>query len=446
MTPPSDKRDNETVPNTAVIEPAYRRANFTITIPGSKSVANRAILLAAFAEGTTSLAEIPDSDDALAALSALAALDIPADSPAPGKYRVRGGGPRALRGEIDVRSSGTVGRFLPGLLASMPEGEWILRSSEQLAARPLTPLLDGLRAWGADVETLEAGKAFPLRVRGGGFRGGRTGISVARSSQFASGLLLAAPLAAGECVLTLGDTDPDEAYIDLTLELMRRFGVETESRKKGPEQTVRVPAGQRYRAADMIVEADYNSALYFLCLPLAIGGTARVANLAPDSGQPGRKFLSVVRRLGGTVTEDAGGVAVWGSGGTLTGGFDIDMRAMSEMALTLGVLAVFADKPVSMTNLAHIRGHESDRLAALADALGQFGVRVDAGDDWITVHPFPPRELPHPVIDSRGDHRVAMAFSLLGAGGSGVTIANARAVAKTFPGFFRLLSETGTVG
>lgn len=437
---------DESAPGAVAIKPLKKAVDFSVSVPGSKSLANRALLLAGAADGVSRLREVPESDDIRAAFSVLAGLGVPVCQTAPGAWEINGNGfgfP-VKSGDLDIRSSGTVGRFLPGLLAAAPAGVWRLVSTAQLARRPLAPLLDALSALGANTVRENDPDSFPLRVAAGGLRGGDVAVSAASSSQFASGVLMAAPLAAGPAAVSIRDLDPEEAYIDLTLDLMRRFGVDaSSSEKSGSAHTVRFPGGKHYRAADFAIEADYNSALYFLSLPVLLGGKATVENLPADSGQPGRKFLDVLVRLGGTVSTAGGVVSVSGHGLPLRGGFDIDMRAMSEMALTLGVLAVFADAPVTMTNLAHIRGHETDRLAVLASLLEAVGAPCEQGPDWIRVIPVPPERLRSAVIDSHDDHRFVMSFALLGLAGNGLTITNPGAVAKTFPDFFRRLAVCG---
>ena len=426
------------------IKPFKGPVDCSLSVPGSKSLANRALLLAGTTEGTSLLRQVPDSDDIRAALSALSALGVGVVSAGPGVWEIQGRGlafPNRS-GDIDIRSSGTVGRFLPGLLAAAPSGQWRLVSTPQLARRPLTPLLDALAALGANVGREDGSMSFPLRIAATGLAGGEVAVSAAASSQFASGVLLAAPFARGETVVQITGLDPDEAYVDLTLGLMRRFGLESRSEKSGSDQRVVVPPRQTGRPVELDVEADYNSALYFLALPVLLGGRATVENLPADSGQPGRRFLDVLARLGGKVDLSGESVTVSGEGGRLRGGFSIDMRSMSEMALTLGAMAVFADAPVTMTNLAHIRGHETDRLSVLADLLGRVGTKCELGPDRITVVPAS-SPLSHAEIDSHDDHRFVMSFALLGLAGGGLTIHNARAVDKTFPDFFDRLAACG---
>ncbi|MCL2000602.1 MAG: 3-phosphoshikimate 1-carboxyvinyltransferase [Planctomycetes bacterium] len=419
------------------------RPSGVISVPGSKSLGNRAILLAGVAAGTSRLRGLSDSGDTDAALSALAGLGISSEWD-DGVLIVHGRGldfPN-LRADINIGSSGTVGRFLPGLLAAAPRGEWLLRSTPQLARRPLQPLLAALRQWGAGLDSPPDGQSFPLRVVGGGLYGGEAEVSAIASSQFASGVLMAAPLCRQPAVLRILGLDPDETYVGLTFDLMRRFGVEARFRREERVQTVFVDSPLAYRPAELEIEADANTAMYFLALAALTGGTIAVVNLDPGSRQPGLRFLDILSRMGCEVVR-SGGVTVRGRGLPLRGGFSIDMRAMSEMAPTLCVLAVFADAPVAMTNLLHIRGHESDRLTALASLLAGAGVAVDEASDGITVHPLARERILAAVIDPLDDHRLAMSFSLLGAAANGVTILNPGCVGKTCPGFFRLLGTLG---
>lgn len=440
-----EKETNPTAPKTAIVRPLAGAVEFAAVIPGSKSLANRALILAAAARGESVLTGLPDNDDVRAAVVALAALGVGFDSPAPGVRRVRGTGGAfpVRRGDVEIGSAGTVGRFLPGFLAASGGGRWRLLSSPQLARRPLEPLLDGLRAWGADVRPENPGYSFPLAINGAGLDGGLVRVSVKDSSQFASGLLMCAPLCRRGAVVTVEDVDPRESYLDATLDAMRTFGARAEP--PAPEGdgvlTVRIDAPVSYRAADVEIEADLNSAMYFLVLPLLVGGRATVTNASADSRQPGARFLEIIARLGGRVRSGPDGLTVQGTGARLAGGFEVDMRAMSEMAPTLAALAVFADRPVTMTNLAHIRNHETDRLAAIAEILAGIGVRAETGGDWIRVHPAERPLPPDAIVDSRDDHRLAMAAALIGLAGNGLTIANADAVTKTLPDFFARLQD-----
>ena len=229
----------------------------------------------------------------------------------------------------------------------------------------------------------------------------------------------------------------------MTMDLMRRFGAEIRASPDGGAPAMDVPAPQSYRGAELTIEADANTASYFLSLAALTGGGITVTNLDPDSRQPGIRFLDTLGRLGCLISVSPGGVMARGGGLPLRGGFSLDMRSMSEMAPTLAALAVFADKPIRLTNLAHIRGHESDRLSALAALLARTGAEAEEGPDSLTVHPASPDRLASPVINPLGDHRLAMSFAVLGAAANGIGIADPGCVAKTCPGFFSLLAGLG---
>ena len=431
-------------PATLEIAPAAAGVSARLTVPGGKSPTNRALLLAAVARGRSRLAGLLDSADTDACAGALAALGVDIDhDPRRGTAAVTGNGGRfpTLSGTIPIGSAGTVGRFLPGLLAAAPEGDWVLSASPQLSARPLTPLLTALRQWGAAVEPASEAGAFPLRVRGGGLRGGALTVSAAESSQFASGVLLAAPLAATAATVSARDAAPDESYFDLTLDLMRAFGAVAEEVTASGD----APAGDRvfrvspggYRARDYAVAADANTANYFFALALILGGDIAVANLDPRAATPGIGFLDVLERMGATVERRAaeGGVRVSRTG-ALRGGFTLDLRSLSESAPTLAALAYFADAPVEMRNLAHIRRHESDRLAALAELLRSLGAGVEEYPDGLRIAPPDPSARRSAVLDPRDDHRLAMAMTLVALGARGATLENPGCVAKTCPDFF----------
>lgn len=438
------------------VSPLQKPATGHLSIPGSKSIGNRAILLAAVAKGESVLKGILDSDDTRAALSTLSALGIP-HSQQQNDIAISGNGLAFsnTQATVDIHSSGTVGRFLPGLLAARPEGEWRLVSTPQLAARPIGPLLEALKKWGAELKQPESGQSFPLIVRGTGLSGGQVDISAAASSQFASGLLMAAPLCKKPAAVVIHDLDPEEAYITMTLDLLRQFGVTPEVLHQNGMLTVSFNSPCSYRATHMTIEADANTANYFLALAVLTGGSVTIDNLHPSSGQPGLKFLDVLERLGGTVIRSDASITVsrapsGTTSGTLSnkclplrGGFFIDMRAMSEMALTLGVMAVFADKPIAMTNLSHIRGHETDRIAALASLLREIGAQTEERPDGVVIHPVQKDAIKNVTINPRDDHRIAMSFALLGAAANGIAITSPSCVNKTCPPFFSLLKILG---
>ncbi len=446
LLPPMPKK----IPAVVAIPPLAEPPDFILSVPASKSLANRALLLAGIADGVSTIHGLPPGDDSRAALAVLENLGVKLEKTAADSLQIHGLAHNlsGRSGMLAIGSAGTVGRFLPGLLAGADAGGWILTASDQLANRPLAPLIDALRRWGGDLNFLEAGRSFPLMVRGAGLSGGFTEISARDSSQFASGLLLAAPYCRRDAVLRITGLDPDERYVDATLAVMRAFGV-AEIKTAAIADAVLdvvVPAGQCYRAADYRVEADLNAALVFLFLPLMAGGRAGVANISLDCKQPGSQLFRVIEQMGGVLSANPNGPGLAVSRDlaaqkTLRGGFSLDMRAMAENAILMAVAAAFADAPVTLTNLAHIRHHETDRLLALSELLGEVGIANETGPDWLRVHPTPKAGIKNVTLDARGDHRLVMAFTLLGLAANGMTIRDAEAVTKTFPGFFEVVDK-----
>jgi len=419
-----------------VIHPPTGPIDGRVTVPGSKSLTNRALLLAAVAEGRSRLEGVLRADDTYWCVDGLRRLGVSITVEGDG-VTVDGCGGRwpVQEAELFAGSAGTVARFLPGLLAAGPEGCWRLDGTDQLRSRPLAPLVEGLQQLGGRVAAGPGG-GLPLEIRGGGLRGGRVRIPGSTSSQFLSGLLLAAPLAREPVILELADHLVQPAYVAMTVELMRSFGARVE---QAPDLSwFRVEPGP-YRAVDHVLEADASTAGYFLALAAAVGGRVRVANVGTASLQPDARLVDVLERMGARVTRGPGFLQVEGMG-RLRGGFTVDMRPMSDQALTVGVLAALADGPVTVTGVGHIRRHESDRIAVLRANLGNLGIRVDEHPDGFTVHPG---ALKPGTVDPQDDHRVAMAFALLGSRLPGLRILDPACVAKTCPAYFEILAGLG---
>ncbi|MBX6353312.1 MAG: 3-phosphoshikimate 1-carboxyvinyltransferase [Thermoflavifilum sp.] len=420
------------------VAPLRTPPNLALRVPGSKSFTNRALLLAGAAEGRSRLRGILRSDDSYWCIDALRRLgcDIRVDGDS---VEVDGCGAawRQTRAELYIGAAGTTARFLPGLLATAATGEWQVRGSRRLSERPLGPLVDALSALGGRLQYLSPPAALPLRVWGGGLRGGRIEMSGKTSSQFISGVLMAAPRAQAPVEVVIRDEIVQAAYVSITTDLMAAFGAPVE-RLPGDRTAWRV-LPQPYRAADLTLEADASTAGYFFALAAAHGGRTRIDNLKPDTLQPDIGLLDVLERMGCTVTRDASGCEVQGPR-QLRGGFRVDMRPMSDQALTVGMLSVFADAPVTVTGVAHIRQHESDRIRALCESLARLGIRAEEHADGFTVYPGQPRAARLPSYD---DHRVAMSLAVLGTRAEGVVIEDPGCVSKTCPTFFDLLQACG---
>ncbi|MBZ4323669.1 3-phosphoshikimate 1-carboxyvinyltransferase [Streptomyces sp. SCA2-4] len=403
------------------------RVGLTARIPGSKSCTNRALLLAAAAPGTSRVRAPLVSDDTLTFRDALTALGVRvAATPADECWEITGLGRGPAGGaRVWCADAGTAARFLPPFAAT-GEGEYVFDGSGQLRARPLWPLADALAGLGAEVRTA-AGEDALIRVTARGLDGGEIGLDSSLSSQYLSGLLMAAPLMRGPLVVKVHRL-VSRPYIDMTLGLMRRFGADV---TEGPDG--RIEVGTRpYVPADLVVEPDASTASYVFAAAAVTGRTVTVPGLGAGSLQGDLGFVDVLRRTGADVRIGDSGTSVTGTG-RFRGGFSVDMGEISDTFMTLAAVAPLADAPITITGIAHARLKESDRISAVAGNLRACGIRAEEGPDWLTVHPGVP--LPARIACHR-DHRIAMAFSVLGLAAPGtITLDDPGCVGKTFPGF-----------
>jgi 3-phosphoshikimate 1-carboxyvinyltransferase len=416
------------------IQPIEGPLNADVTVPGSKSITNRALLVAALAEGESSLTGALFSEDTDHMADALRALGIHVDAnPGRSSFAIRGAGGRipALRADLYAGNSGTAARFLTAAVG-LGQGTYTLDGTPRMRERPIQDLLDGLRSLGVNAYSKEGNGCPPVVVEASGIRGGPTVMPGSRSSQYFTALLLAAPYAEKDVDIRVEGDLVSKPYIDITISVMRAFGVEV--RNDGYARFV-VGAGQRYRAQDYLIEPDASNASYFLAAAALCGGRVRVHGLSPASAQGDARFADVLERMGCEVHKDADGIEVVGPE-RLTG-IDVDMNAMPDMVLTLAPIAPFASGPVAIRNVANLRIKETDRISALATELQKLGVRVEAREDGLTVHPTD--RLGSGELDTYDDHRMAMGLSLIGLAAPGIVIRNPECVAKTFPGFFEHL-------
>lgn len=396
-------------------------------IPGSKSITNRALLLAAAAVGTSRLRLPLVSADTIAFRTALTDLGIRVRTRENGEvWEVTGAG-RGPTGKADVwcEDAGTAARFLPPF-AAVGHGRFVFDGSAQLRARPLGPLAGTLAALGAAVTTEIPGGGLPMTLESEGLDGGAVTVLSSLSSQFLSGLLMAAPLMRRPLTLT-GDSLVSRPYIAMTLALMRRFGAEFTER---PGDVIEVRPGG-YAALDLTVEPDASTASYVFAAAAVTGVTVTVPGLGHGSLQGDLRFVDVLRHLGARVDVTESATRVTGAG-PLRGGISVDMGEISDTFMTLAAIAPLADAPITIRGIGHARLKESDRIAAVAQNLRALGVDTDEGHDWITVHPGTPTGA---RIACRRDHRIGMAFSVLGLRVPGVTLDDPSCVGKTFPGF-----------
>ena len=401
--------------------------------PGSKSIANRALLLAALARGETELGNLPDSDDVRVLQRALRNLGVSVresregDSSSPVLITGRGG---AFEGEdvrLNLENAGTAFRPLTAVLAAA-RGRFLLDGNEQMRKRPIGDLVEALAGLGARIES--AGGFPPVSTQGKGLPGGNVVISGAVSSQFVSALLIAGPLCLNEeLVLELPEEPVSKPYIDLTLAMMRDFGIEAE--REGYRR-FRVPRGTYVSPGRYEVECDASAATYFLAAGALPGcGPVRVRGLSRDSRQGDARFADLLERMGAVI--ERGPDFISARGGSELRALDVDMNDMPDAAMTLAALAVFARGTTHIRNIANLRVKESERIRGLRTELEKLGVRAEEEPD--ALHITPPEKLRKARISTYNDHRMAMAFAPL-AFGTELVIENPTCVNKTYPGFF----------
>ncbi len=416
------------------IQPLVAPPDAVVRVPGSKSITNRALLLAALAEGESTLTGALFSDDTRYMAAALNEIGLPVVAEDSGRVlRVTGGGGSwpVSRADLFVGNAGTAMRFLIAALC-LGDGRYRIDGSARMRERPIGPLVEALNRLGADVRCeLDSGTP-PVVIAARGLRGGRTEIDASHSSQFLSALLHVAPYAASDVEIAVGDDLIARPYVAMTLRVMEQFGVAVE---RDDLRSFRVTAGQRYHGRDYSIEPDASGAHYFWAAAALSGGRVRVEGIGTDSMQGDVAFVDVLERMGAEVRRGADFVEVRGRGAL--SGVDVDMNAISDTAPTLAVLGAFATSPVSIRNVRHLRWQESDRLHAVATELHRLGVEVEERDDGITVHPARPR--PSAPVHTYDDHRIAMSFALAGLVVDGVRIGDPGCVAKTFPDYFERL-------
>jgi 3-phosphoshikimate 1-carboxyvinyltransferase len=424
-----------------------RSARGTVVLPGSKSISNRTLLLAALAEGETTLHGVLASDDTARMLEALAALGIVIEPLGEHSMRVTGCGGRfpVAAADLFLGNAGTAFRPLVAVLA-VSGGHYRLSGVPRMHERPIGDLVDALRSLGCPVRYLGAEGYPPLEIGAADAVGhprrsptDRASVKVrgSVSSQFLTALLMAAPLVGHELEIALEGELISKPYIDITLNLMARFGVEVERSGQDASRFV-IRAGSRYRSpTNLFVEGDASAASYFLAAGLLGGGPVRVSGVGEGSIQGDIAFAEILRQMAGTVRMGPDWVEA-AAGAWPLRAFDIDFNAIPDAAMTAAMLALFADGPSRLRNIGSWRVKETDRIAAMATELARLGAGVEAGADWLRV--TPPVQWRAAAIDTYDDHRMAMCFSLAAFGGVGVRINDPGCVAKTFPDYFERLA------
>jgi len=410
-------------------------------VPGSKSITNRALLLAALAAGESRLRGGLESDDTVVMRRALQTMGIglhaetdPTTGAEDWFVTGRGGRFEAPDHALDCGNSGTTVRFLTAAL-TLAEAPIVVDGNARMRERPISDLVAALRALGAKLTVEGAADCPPVRVHGGGLPGGTALIDGSRSSQYVSAVLQAAPFAHADVELAFKDeVIVSRPYIDLTLEVMRDFGADAHWTE---DDRLRVRAGTAYTARDYTIEPDASSAAYPFAAAAIAGGTATVAGVRADSLQADFKILGLLERMGCDVTRDGDTVTVTGPDGPLRALGEVDMNDFPDAVLAYAVVCCFADGPTTIQDVYNLRIKETDRLAALETELRKLGVSAEAGHDWLRIEPGP---MHGAEIETYDDHRIAMSFALAGLRVPGVVILNPGCVSKTWPGYFEAFS------
>ncbi|MEW2521878.1 3-phosphoshikimate 1-carboxyvinyltransferase [Actinacidiphila alni] len=402
-----------------------------VAVPGSKSVTARALFLAAAADGTSALRRPLLSDDTDGFAEGLVRLGYRVERE-PDVWRITGrpAGPAVPEADVYCRDAATAARFLPALAAA-GHGTYRFDASAQMRRRPVAPLTGALRSLGVDLTHEEAEGHLPLTVVADGLKGGAIELDAGLSSQFLTALLLAGPLMAEGLRIRVTDL-VSAPYVEITLAMMRRFGVEVT--REG--DTFVVPSSG-YRATDYPVEPDASTASYFFAAAALAGRSATVEGLGADALQGDLGFVEVLRRMGADVEIGTDATTVTGTG--RLSGLTVNMRDISDTMPTLAAIAPFADGPVRIEDVYNTRVKECDRLEACADNLRRQGVEVATGRDWIEIRPGVPAAA---GIACHGDHRIAMSFSVAALRTPGTVLDDPGCVKKTFPGFHEVFAAT----
>lgn len=420
-----------------------------VTVPGSKSITNRALLLAALTDGESVLKGTLFSDDSRHFLQSLKDLGFELDVNETAKtVRVSGCGGRIPEksGTIYVGSAGTAARFLTAMLG-LSDGEYIINASEQMKKRPMKPLFDALKSLGSSIEFMEEKDSLPVKIKGC-FYGDeakdsascdvrKIQLDISKSTQFLSAFLMTGCMCREGLEIEIISEKKEGSYIDITKKMVAEFGgkigFDGISYKVSP-----VP----YTAMEYQIEPDVSAACYFYGIAAIYGCRALVNGVHFDSTQGDIRFIRVLETMGCKVMDTDEGILVEGPDTSknqqLHGIENIDMNNFSDQALTLANVAVFADSPTTISNIAHIRAQECDRLNAIASNLRNMGINVDEHNDSITIYPGIVRPA---EIETFDDHRVAMAFTMSGLGGAGITILNPMCCKKTFEDYFSIIEE-----
>jgi 3-phosphoshikimate 1-carboxyvinyltransferase len=412
----------------------------TVDVPGSKSITNRALLMAALANGKSVLNGVLFSNDSRYFLTSLISLGYIIEVNEVENYvAINGHGADIPKknATIDVGSAGTAARFLTAMLA-LSDGEYIINASEQMKKRPMLPLFEALTAMGAEFTFIEKNGHLPVKVKGAAFNGAvpasEVDIDISESTQFLSALLMVAPMLENGLKINITSKKTEGSYIKITTKMMHQFGCDT----LHDGSVYEIPAGQTYMAETYLIEPDVSAACYFYAAAALTGGHVLVKNVHSTSMQGDMKFLDVLKQMGCVIREEREGIYVTGPENGQYSGVDVDMNDFSDQTMTLAAIAPFANTPTYIKNIGHIRLQESDRIHAIVTELTRVGIKVEEEQDAIRIHPGTPHAA---LIQTYDDHRMAMAFALIGLKCEGIVIDNCECCGKTFENYFSVLDS-----
>lgn len=412
----------------------------TVEVPGSKSITNRALLMAALANGKSVLNGVLFSNDSRYFLTSLISLGYIIEVNEVENYvAINGHGADIPKknATIDVGSAGTAARFLTAMLA-LSDGEYVINASEQMKKRPMLPLFEALTAMGAEFTFIEKNGHLPVKVKGAAFNGAvpasEVDIDISESTQFLSALLMVAPMLENGLKINITSKKTEGSYIKITTKMMHQFGCDTLHEGSVYE----IPAGQTYMAETYLIEPDVSAACYFYAAAALTGGHVLVKNVHSTSMQGDMKFLDVLKQMGCVIREEREGIYVTGPENGQYSGVDVDMNDFSDQTMTLAAIAPFANTPTYIKNIGHIRLQESDRIHAIVTELTRVGIKVEEEQDAIRIHPGTPHAA---LIQTYDDHRMAMAFALIGLKCEGIVIDNCECCGKTFENYFSVLGS-----
>lgn len=435
---------NTEMDNNYLVKKTERKINWQVMVPGSKSMTNRALLMAALSKGTVRLEGVLFSDDSRYFLSSLQSLGF--DVKIKEKERlvtITGCNGRIPKkeAEIYVGSAGTAARFLTAMLGCS-EGTYQINASEQMKKRPMKPLFDLLQEMGAEITYLEEPGFLPIRIKGCMTEGkekneGETqelllNLDISKSTQFLSAMLLVSPMIKQGLLIHITSEKTDGSYIRITRKMMQEFGVMVAF----DGRDYKVLAGASYQKDEYVIEPDMSAACYFYGAAAITGGKALVYHVHMDNTQGDLKFLDVLAQIGCKVWDTAEGIVVEGPENGKIKGIDINMNDFSDQTMTLAAMAPFASDPVHIFGIGHIRLQESDRIHGIVTELTKLGISCKEGESEITIYPGNPKP---GVVETYEDHRMAMAFSLIGLRADGIEIHNPSCCKKTFEEYFEVL-------